>query len=330
MSYAANRDRDACGDIKADIFQNRKAADLLKGESYHLINYKRNKLQKEGTTTGLPDLPDPLELSQDSSKIDSLQRAFDHLGSLGFADSPDYELLQSCIRSFLQGVTYDTGVLKLKYQKASRGFSPTSFDSSSADSVSPDWDYEDSKDPMNDRNLWREVQRQLDIEKAESQVNGQNQSHNIGHSTEFSCLPIEMQFRIAQMNYHSDHADDTPHHIALRDFMKASIPLVYGEWDSSKFEKGNHSSDRFRRDLYLKVVDMCLRCASRFHYFSNKSCYYETEQDGTYKKRRIFCTLGNSAMIAVSKVIIGLRSARVKESGKPIAPPAALTFSSGP
>jgi serine/threonine protein kinase len=330
MSYAANRDRDACGDIKADIFQNRKASELLKGESYHLINYKRNKLQKEGITIGLPDIPEPLELSHDSSKIDSLQQAFDHLGSLGFTDTPDYDLLQSCIRSFLQGPTYDSGILKLKYQEVSRGFSPTPLDNSAEDSATPDWDFEDLKDPMNDRKLWREVQRQLDIEKSESQMHGNSQNQRIHNPTEFSCLPIEMQFRIAQMNYHSDHAEDTPPHVALRDFMKTAIPLVYGEWDSSKYEKGNHTSGRFRRDLYLKVVDMCLRCASRFQYFSNKSCYYDTEQDGTLKKRRILCTLGNNSMTAVSKIILGLRSAKAKESIKPTAPPAALTFSSGP
>jgi hypothetical protein len=63
--------------------------------------------------TDLPIVPEPLEISTDSVKVKALQQAFDHLGILGFADRPDYVLLQECLRQFTNGETHDESVPKM-------------------------------------------------------------------------------------------------------------------------------------------------------------------------------------------------------------------------
>lgn len=321
MAYAANRDRETCQSMKHDIFEHRNTATLLQGELYHLARYKRDKMQLDGRSD-LPIVPEPLAISTDSVKVNALQQAFDHLGTLGFADRPDYVLLQECLRQFNDGETHDECVPKMSYQSKPSGFSPPP-EASCWDSSTHQWDIEDIVDPVDDRDIWRDVMLQLETEVLPCTFNGDD-------AAELARLPIELQFRIAQMNYHSEHAEDTPHCSALRDFMNVAIPLLYREWDSFKFEKGNHSSnvDRFRRELYLKIVDMCLRCATKFKYFSTKECYYKTTESPS-KRRKIVSNFSEGTKDAVSKVILGLQIAKSHEMNKPTAPPAALTFSQG-
>lgn len=321
MAYAANRDRETCQKMKQDIFENKQASKLLQGEPYHLASYKRDKMQQDGKTD-LPALPEPLEISRDPVKVDLLQRAFDHLGTLGFADRPDYGLLQTCLRGFAHGSTHDESVPRMTFQNKSRGFSPRR-DDAQWDTSTPQWDLEDFMDPMNDSDIWRDAKLQAETEDSHEVPKGDE-------AADFARLPIDFQFRIAQMSYHSEHAEDTPRHLALRDFMKTALPLLYGEWDSTKFEKGNHSSntDRFRRELYLKIVEICLSCASQFKYFSSKECYYDKTESAS-KRRKIVSTFRKGEKAAVCKVILALRTAKAQEVSKPTAPPAALTFSQG-
>jgi serine/threonine protein kinase len=322
MAHAANRDRETCQKMKQDIFEKKEAEKLLQGEMYHLASYKRDRMLADGKLDVQP-LPEPLELSNDTAKVKSLQEAFDHLGSLGFADRPDYGLLQTCLRRFCNGLTYDASVLKMSFQNKSRAFSPPPDDEPAWDDSIPLWDFDDIVDPMNDKRIWKEARLQIDVED----FHGQPQQDD---AVDFARLPVELQFRIAQMNYHSDHVEVTPPHIALRDFMRTAIPLLYGEWDCGRYEKGNHSSntDRFRRDLFLKVVEMCLKCASEFNLFSSKECYYDASEHPS-KKRKIATSFGEGPLLAVSKIIVGLRACKAQETAKPTAPPAVLSFSQG-
>ena len=321
MAYAANRDRETCQSMKQDIFENRNTAKLLQGEFYHLASYKRDKMQLDGRSE-LPIVPEPLLISTDSVKVQALQQAFDHLGTLGFADRPNYELLQECLRHFTHGETHDESVPKMSFENKPKGFSPSP-EESSWDTSTHLWNFKDIVDPVDDRDIWRDAKLQFETEELPDVVHGDD-------ATELARLPVDLQFRIAQMNYHSEHPEDTPHCSALRDFMNIAIPLLYSEWDASKFEKGNHScnADRFRRELYLKLVDMCLRCASQFKYFSTKECYYKPTE-GNSKRRKVVSTLGKGTKDAVSKVLLGLQIAKSQEMNKPTAPPAALTFSQG-
>ena len=318
MAYAANRDRETCQKLKQEIFDTRDAVKLLQGEAYHLASYKRSKLQMDSSTE-LPSLPEPLEISKDMTKVEALQQAFDHLGNLGFADKPDYALLRRCLHKFCDGLTYDQLVPKMSFESIPQDFLPNKADSSLDGSI-PLWDLSDFTDPMNDSQIWKSASLENEIEGCPDQQEGEK-------AGEFTGLPLEMQFRIAQMNYHSEHPDDTPSHVALRDFMRVAIPLLYGDWDSEKFEKGNHSSmnDRFRRELFLRIVDMCLQCALMYNQFSSKECYFDMTGN-PFKRRKIISPDGLGDRLAVSKVIIGLRACRSLESTKPTAPPAVLSF----
>mmetsp|Transcript_14202 Transcript_14202/g.32877 ORF Transcript_14202/g.32877 Transcript_14202/m.32877 type:complete len:109 (+) Transcript_14202:76-402(+) len=106
--------------------------------------------------------------------------------------------------------------------------------------------------------------------------------------------------------------------------MKCALPLLYGEWDCSKFERGHHrtNTDGFRREVYLKVVEKCLKCAAKFTMFSNRACYYDTDSN---EKRKIFSTLGGTS--GVSRVLFGLQMAKEKELKRRFAPPPTLSFS---
>jgi hypothetical protein len=323
MSYAANRDRETCQKIKETIFETKDASRMLQGELYHIASYKRDKMQQDGKTE-LPPLPEPLAISTDPAKVELLRQAFDHVGSLGFASVPDYELLQRCLHGYLEGSTYDEAVPKMKFQskKKSSGFSPERDDSRKDwDAKTPQWDLVNLLDPMDDKEIWRDAKQQVLTEDINLTPAG-------GDAGDTARLPVEFQFRIAQMSYHSRHAKDTPHHVALRDFMKTAVPLLYGEWDSLTFEKGNHNSKGYRRELYLKVIEKCLKCAQRFQNFSSKECYYEISENES-KKRKIASNLGKGAMSAVSKVLVGLNVARKQEMKKPTAPPPVLSFSQG-
>lgn len=322
MAYAANRDRETCQKMKEDIFEKKETEKLLQGEDYHLSRYKYDRMQSDGVVD-LPAIAPPIEISKDIAKVDSLQKAFDHLGSLGFADKPNYELLQTCLRNFRDGETHDESISKMSFNSKSRAFSPPADDEPAWDASSPLWDLDDVVDPMNDRSIWRDARLQVEMEDAP----GLQQQDD---AADFARLPVELQFRIAQMNYHTEHADDTPPHIALRDFMRTAIPLLYGGWDSAKYEKGNHSSnaDRFRRELFLKIVDMCLKCVAAFKQFSSTECYYDTSEQPS-KKRKIKSTFEHGSLLPVSKIILGLRACKAQETAKPTAPPAVLSFTQG-
>jgi len=324
MSYAANRERDTCEKMKHDIFENKKTEDLLKGEAFHIIQFKRDKMAQDGRTD-LPDLPIPLDLSKDKVKVELLTKAFDHMGQLGFNDMPDYDLLQRCLRGFLEGKAYDEAIPRMRLIEEKTAFSPQHEGTTKAwGDDSPVWELRDVLDPLDSLGVWKDVANQ-----AESEESDEVQLSN--DVSEFVRLPIEHQFRIAQMKYHTQHSEDTPHHIALRDFMKVALPLVYEEWDSANFEKGNHRSnnDGYRRELFLKIVDICLDCASSFQDFFTIQCYHDTNENPK-KKRRIFCTHHRKKdQISVSAVILGLQSAKLKEKEKRSAPPPALRFSQG-
>jgi hypothetical protein len=165
-----------------------------------------------------------------------------------------------------------------------------------------------------------------------------------GEAADLARLPVEMQFRVAQMDYNTFHHGTIKPHLALRDFLNVSFPLLYGVWDSQKYEKGGHRSDNdgYRRECYLRLVDKCLQCAKTFHGFRNKDCYYHKEGTGpspTAKRRKIVTTniRGPSSstttttvssmgidLVAVSKVLFELRMVKKAEERLSRAPPPRL------
>jgi hypothetical protein len=308
--------------MKQDIFENKKTYTLLQGDAYHVAQFKYDKMEKDGATD-LPQVPEPLEISKDPEKIKALEEAFEHLGMLSFDQKPDYTLLQDCLCRFKHGDTYDKDVPRIKFDANKHAFSPSRGDlDTSWDSDIPKWNFPDVHDPLESGVVWKDASMQAESEQYDVSPGSE--------ASDFWRLPVEFQFRIAQMQYHTQHFQDTPHYIALRDFMNVALPVLYGRWDSTKFEKGNHRSDSdgYRRELYVKVIDMCLDCASNFANFSLEECYDDLSE-GPAKRRRITNTLGKSSVVAVSQVISGLHSAKKQELKKLSAPPPALNFGQG-
>uniref|UniRef100_A0A7S1GKX9 Protein kinase domain-containing protein n=1 Tax=Cyclophora tenuis TaxID=216820 RepID=A0A7S1GKX9_CYCTE len=315
MSYAANRDREMCQKIKEQIHGTPDQTErMLMGETYHIAKYKRDMMEKEGKSE-LPHVPLPLAISKDVKKIDLLRKAFSHLASLQFADKPNYELLRDSLHGFLELPLPSDDVPLMEWHD----------DNPAADkSKRHSWDWEvplwkmgGIDDPIDEDgdSLWKEAELQMDAS-----------SEGYNDASDMAKLPVEFQFRVAQMEYHSRHSNETPPHIALQDWMKCALPLVYGDWNSSKFERGNHrtNDDGFRREVFLKIVEKCLKCASRFSFFRCRSCYYDAST-APEKRRKISCSLGSK--VAVSRALTGLREAKANEVKKRFAPPPTLSFS---
>jgi hypothetical protein len=166
-----------------------------------------------------------------------------------------------------------------------------------------------------------------------------------GEAADLARLPLELKFRIAQMEYNSLHHSSIAPHLALRDWFKVALPILYGEWDSQKFEKGGHrkSDDGYRREVYLMIIEKCLKCAGKFNHFRQLDCVNSSEENGSTapsstsakKKRRICSTVSEpsagslgSDLIALSQVSFRLRAAKKAEEKTSRAAPPRLSFGS--
>ena len=68
-------------------------------------------------TASLPPLPIPLPMSQDPHFVGCLGRAFCHLTTLQFWDTPNYELIRECIHGFLKDPTKCPNVTNNQWQQ---------------------------------------------------------------------------------------------------------------------------------------------------------------------------------------------------------------------
>mmetsp|Transcript_24326 Transcript_24326/g.67334 ORF Transcript_24326/g.67334 Transcript_24326/m.67334 type:complete len:820 (-) Transcript_24326:159-2618(-) len=319
MCYAANRDRAACKLLKERIHGLEAQADgrikndtrrLLMGDEYHRALFKKRNGKvdppmdhEEGALIEDdvdPDLPPPLALSEDEHKVEMLTRAFDHLKGLWYADIPDYDLIQKCLESFLEKEIdprsgANTTAATTKTNGGAESFIPRidwkllseSFKCSDADGRSakhsnkrssvPTWELAgDDMDPL-DASIFAEAE--TSISKGN---NGEEESAPLyGEAADMARLPLEMRFRIAQMEYNASHNSTIEPHLALNDWLAACLPLLHGSWNSRKYEKGGHRSndDGYRRELFLKIVNKCLDCASRFGWFRDVRVMYDDNDD---------------------------------------------------
>ena len=156
---------------------------------------------------------------------------------------------------------------------------------------------------------------------------------------QFTRLPLELRFRIAQMEYNMLHHTKIPPHLALRDWLRVTLPVLYGEWDCKTFEKGGHraSTDGYRRETFLQVIDRCLKCTEKFSRFRQPACVYHEQKDSDSsrprKRRRIKSTMREpkigslgSDLLTIANVSFRLRHAKRLEQKKAYAPPPRLQF----
>jgi serine/threonine protein kinase len=343
---------------------------LLMGDEYHVALFRH--LQKEGmekdpaapanstTTTSFPDnFPKPLEMAQDKTKIKLLRQAFAHLAKLQFWDQPDYALIRRCIHGFLdeEGAVGEADDIEIDWNghgvgsagedTATLAIKKKRKRESKADRDVPKWNFsieehgdsaEIEEDPMICSELFEGIQPPP--EPAEPSPN----TLVTEYEKFIRRLPLEEQFRVAQMEYHASHPTTAIKHIVLRDWMKVAIPLLYKDWDAKAYETGGHrtSSDGYRREFYLELTEKCTEWAKVFNNFSKKEYFgyddtasinrvdVEEGEAPPLKNRRIESTFpgakASNDLVAVSKVLFALKAAARAEREKSFAPPPLLSF----
>ena len=125
MTHALERNRDMCQRIKEVVHGERSSVDgdgeekpdgdqialLLMGADYHTTKHKRDQYVKafDEKNPGaelppeelLPTVALPLPMASDEMKIGLLRKAFDHVANLDYYDTPDYSLLEDCLKGFI-------------------------------------------------------------------------------------------------------------------------------------------------------------------------------------------------------------------------------------
>lgn len=356
MSLAANRDRAACQKVKEWVHgesgdSTDHTADLLKGDAYHVAKYRRER-QKEAKVDAakLSPVPEPLALSKDEAKVCKLREAFQHVAQLQFWDTPDYSLIQNCIRSFAEDVNVmDLIIAPMEWsrEKKKSSISPEHQKQGRGSSV-PEWNLADDVDPLEDGIF----------DEAEQAAKAHVRPDNF-----WSRLPVERRYQLAQMDYNlvAAKADGSvPPHRALRDWMKVVLTLLHEEWDSRKYEDGGHrtSTDGYKRTRYLELLKKCEEYAEEFENFQTRACFYDSGSDGNTllrgngggedsvadgvaessearqavnKRRKVIVQHGSESSTAsdfvfVSRALFGLRLAIKAEMAKKAPPPVRISF----
>mmetsp|Transcript_26872 Transcript_26872/g.65308 ORF Transcript_26872/g.65308 Transcript_26872/m.65308 type:complete len:659 (+) Transcript_26872:116-2092(+) len=292
MQHAANRDREACQKLKERIHGEEEGRPdetkrLLMGNEYHVALFNKNKggIDPPEGVSDLSDLPEPLALSTDEKKVSLLRKAFDHLKSLSYYDMPDYSLIKECLEGFVDENAQEqcAGLTNIQWEKLHQQSKEKQRNSGPVlGSGVPTWEFglsdenndkgngdmangKNDHDEDNDYYCLDPVTADTFMEaeaNAASEMSDENSRNSEG---DFVRLPLELRFRIAQMEYNMLHDTKIPPHLALRDWLRVALPVLYGEWDSKTFEKGGHrtSTDGYRRETYLQVIDKCLKCAKK-------------------------------------------------------------------
>lgn len=346
---------------------------LLMGDDYHVAMFRHDQkveankdkpVPAGSVSPSPPRLPVPLEMSQDKAKVKLLRQAFSHLAKLQFWDQPDYNLIRRCIQGFLdeEGAVGEADDIEIEWTATTSGSEDGGGGGSSKEKSArkkrkreakaaaaageqvPTWQFrgehcdpEVDEDPMINSEIFEGLVVAPAAEGTKKILSESEQA--------VRRLPLEQQFRIAQMEYHAKNVKTALPHIVLQDWMKVAIPLLYADWDSKAYESGGHrtSSDGYRREYYLELVEKCSKWARQFDTFSKKEYLgYQTDTSSNgikveegesppIMKRQIVTTLGSEApcstdLASVSKILFGLKTASRSERCKSFAPPPLLSF----
>lgn len=219
----------------------------------------------------------------------------------------------------------------------------------------PIWDLADAdeRDPVDSPMLVMAEASEVNNSSGGSGISEDDGPPLVGEAADMARLPLEVRFRVKQMMYNTLNHTTIEPHLALRDWMKVALFLLYGHWDAKNYEKGGHRTDDdgYRQELYLKLIGYCLDCSTIFRGFHSRECFYEpdiavtpstaatnsadtAETGPVQKKRKIETTFrapkrGRSKgvdMIGVSKVMFQLRRMKAVQEKLPRAPPPRLSF----
>ena len=372
MGYAANRDRAMCQKIKEYVHGERLSMEdsvdsngepgkicethieeLLKGADYYLSKHRRDTIISKAIKMGdtppdekkLPKLASPLAMMNDVNKCNALREAFHHLAKLGFADKPDYALIEKCLAQFLIDETHGKGeyVPPTLHWKQPLPKGVNKKETKKTPLVRPSLSFMDESDidPLDESTL-----HEAEALKEKEMAKEGNSSNASSKVDDLSRLPLQLQFQLAQVEYNAANPNTIPYHLAFRDWVELATSLVYDTWDSEKYERGNHRSndDGYRRELYIRVVYTCLEAAKPFQNFNSRDCFYydaedDEEESSAHRTRRRINVEGNSTargggasksvLLEFSKVICALRASLAIERERTFAPPPALSFGYG-
>ena len=306
MHHAANRDRERCRKMKERIHglapgMPDATAELLMGDVYHKAVFTRERQKQSSMEIKLPE---PFFLSKDPEKVSALRRAFDHLKSLDFTDSPDYDLIADSIRKFMNTnwESTDAQPKRIKY---------------------PNTHVNNTLPNLGRKCKWRmpefepyfppkvfDVPEDLLKEETED---------------EMSLLPAELRYWITQVEYNALHFELVSPIRAFNDWMKLAELLLFTEWDSKKYELGGHrtSTDGFRREHYLFLLEKLETWAKPFNDFDSYECL-TTGSAGDRKRCKITTGNDNMGYVHLARVFLGLKVAIDKERRKRPPPPARI------
>jgi len=142
----------------------------------------------------------------------------------------------------------------------------------------PTWELndDDDKDPL-DSSIFAEAESS--VIGGNNNAEEENGAPLYGEAADLSRLPLEVRFRVAQMEYNSLHYTTIEPHLALCDWLRVCLPLLYSPWNSKQYEKGGHRSnkDGYRREFFLKLVNKCLDCAAKFRGFREMKVIYDDD-----------------------------------------------------
>lgn len=166
-------------------------------------------------------------------------------GFLGFVEMPDYNLIDECLRGFLRDkVDTDDKVPSIDWKDrpaSSKRKIPIRNTKPALDAGGVGWILLDKDaDPLDDNTLVdSEIDRRVALEVAAALED--NTSRSIvdvsapaldlgasltGEAANLARLPLQLQFRLAQVEYNARHPSTIQSHIALRDWMALAIPLA--------------------------------------------------------------------------------------------------------
>jgi hypothetical protein len=317
---------------------------LLMGDAYHIAKFRKDRHEAAAAAAAAAagsseeaggggsqgssqshqsktiELPPPLALSQDRVMVGCLRDVFTHLGKLQFWDMPDYDLIQRNIRRF--------GSTEQPFRPPP--VPPISYEMSSTSSNA-------DRGRSSLLGFRRHIPRGCfpeDSDSLDKEIFDDVEESSEGKGDDrLDRLPLELRYRMAQMEYHASRPDGVPPALALRDWMKVTIPLLYGEWDTPKYE-GRHrtSTDGLKRELYLDLLERSLAWAAAFNNFRSKACFEFKSSNGATKKRSSF-VLDNAeddlrkskksrtdasacSFVNVSRALFGLKHAIQAEHAK--------------
>ena len=306
MSLAAERRRDDCQTMKEKVHGEGQAADetelLLMGNEYHIAKYRQ-----------IP-LPEPLAMSKDVHKVNLLRKAFQHLAGLQFHEFPDYELIQSCIKGFLDDPSTHPEVKRIDWEH-----SKESVKASKGKREVPLLGTLESIDPIGTDLLEKEEDKETPSSSSPTRLDS------------LSRLPLRLQFQVRQLDYYAANPTQTPIFLALRDWLALVLPLLYEEWDAQNLEEGGHrtSNDGYRRDTFLLLLRKCQECAEKFHFFQSPDAVFESngvDENSLGKRRKIAVDEKSSVLTATARALFFLEHTIEEEAAKRSPPPKMLNF----